>query len=124
MSVSAENTFVTDLADLEEIRQELARLAGRVARRLERHDLRGRTVTVKLRLADFTTFTRQATLPNVTCAEDTISEAAWRLAALELAPGRAFRLLGVGVSSLADANAETRFGAELEVRQLELALFG
>ena len=123
-SVSAENTFATDLVDPEEIRQELVRLAGRVARRLERHDLRGRTVTVKLRLADFTTFTRQATLPGYTCAEATISEAAWRLAALELAPGRAFRLLGVGVSSLADTATQTEVAADLadqnEIRQ-ELA---
>ncbi len=123
-SVSAENTFAADLADPEEIRQELARLAGRVAGRLERHELRGRTVTVKLRLSDFTTFTRQATLPAFTCAEADICDAAWRLASLELAPGRAFRLLGVGVSSLAGADAETGVVAAAEARQLELALFG
>jgi DNA polymerase-4 len=122
-SVSAENTFATDLTDPGEIRQELARLAGRVARRLERHGLRGRTVTVKLRLADFTTFTRQATLPGFTCAEVDICEAAWRLAALELPPGRAFRLLGVGVSSLADAADQTGVAAEAPVQQLALLLF-
>ncbi|HLF05164.1 MAG TPA: DNA polymerase IV [Dehalococcoidia bacterium] len=122
-SVSAENTFAADLADPEEIRQELARLAARVARRLERHELRGRTVTVKLRLADFTTFTRQATLPGFTCAEADICDAAWRLAALELAPGRAFRLLGVGVSSLADVGDQATSDAKLEVQQLELPLF-
>ncbi|MSQ05716.1 MAG: DNA polymerase IV [Dehalococcoidia bacterium] len=123
-SVSAENTFATDLADPQEIRLELARLASRVAQRLARHELRGRTVTVKLRLSDFTTFTRQATLPSHTCAEADISDAAWRLAALELAPGRAFRLLGVGVSILIEADAEGGVPAAAAVRQLELALFG
>jgi DNA polymerase-4 len=122
-SVSAENTFAEDLTDPEEVRQELARLAGRVARRLERHGLRGRTVTVKLRLADFTTFTRQATLPGCTCDEAAISQEAWRLAALELTPGRAFRLLGVGVSSLADADPDPENEVVTPVRQLELALF-
>lgn len=41
-----------------------------------------------------------------------------------MAPGRAFRLLGVGVSSLADAGNLAGQDAKLEVRQLELALFG
>jgi DNA polymerase-4 len=122
-SVSAENTFATDLADPEEIRQELARLAGRVARRLERHQLRGRTVTVKLRLADYTTFTRQTTLPGYTWAEGDICDAAWRLASLELAAGRAFRLLGVGVSSLADGEAGAAAAPVVAAQQLELALF-
>ena len=97
-SVSAENTFASDLREPESLYAELARLAGKVARHLEREELRGRTVTVKLRLADFTTFTRQTTLPALTRSETTIRDTAWRLLSLEVAPGRAFRLLGVGVS--------------------------
>ena len=53
---------------------------------------------MKLRLADFTTFTRQATLPVQTRSKSTILGLAWRLLSHELTPGRAFRLLGVGVS--------------------------
>jgi len=123
-SVSAENTFSSDLADPALVRQELLRISGRVARRLQRQELRGRTVTVKLRRADFTTFTRQATMPAATCDEAAIAEAAWRLASLEVTPGRAFRLLGVGVSGLEDdAGIPDVALAEPEARQLELALF-
>ena len=113
-SVSAETTFASDLREPEHLYGELARLAGRVARLLEREELRGRTVTVKLRLADFTTFTRQTTLPTLTQSETAIRDTAWRLLSLELRPSRAFRLLGVGVSSLVEPDEE---------RELQLSLF-
>ena len=109
-SVSAETTFATDISDSARLYQVLSRLAGNVAGHLERKELMGKTVTVKLRLADFTTFTRQTTLPAPTRSEGTIVDLAWRLLSHELAPGRAFRLLGVGVSTF-----ET-------VRQLQLPL--
>jgi DNA polymerase-4 len=101
-SVSAETTFATDISEPERLYTELARLAGNVARHLENKDLRGRTVTVKLRLADFTTFTRQITLSAMTRSESTILERARQLMSRELAPGRAFRLLGVGVSTFSE----------------------
>ena len=61
---------------------------------------------------DYTTFSRQTTLLAPTGSEDVILEAAWRLLSAELAPGRAFRLLGVGIAS---------FGT---VEQLALPLMG
>ena len=69
-----------------------------MAKQLERKGLPGRTVSVKLRLSDFTTFTRQATLLVPTQEESEILEQGWRLLSNELTPGRSFRLLGVGVS--------------------------
>ncbi|MFQ6030217.1 MAG: DNA polymerase IV, partial [Dehalococcoidia bacterium] len=70
---------------------------------------------VKLRLADFTTFTGQTTLSYLTREERAIQETAWRLLSAELAPGRSFRLLGVGVSSFEEGSFE-------EARQLPLPL--
>ena len=61
-SVSSETTFPNDLGDAAELRRVLEELAGGVAGSLERKGLQGRTVTVKMRLADFTTFSRQSTL--------------------------------------------------------------
>jgi DNA polymerase-4 len=111
-SVSSECTFPHDLSDADALYQELAGLSRRVSRHLAEKQLRGKTVCVKLRLADFTTFTRQTTLNAPTRSEETIRETTWKLLAAELAPDRAFRLLGVGVSS---------FG---EVAQLTLPLTG
>jgi DNA polymerase-4 len=113
-SVSAETTFANDLGEPAQLNLKLAELADRVARHLEHKGLRGKTVTVKARLADFTTFTRQVTLPAATAAEPEIRDTAWRLLSLELQPGRTFRLLGVGVSSFEEAEG---------ARQLQLPLF-
>ena len=96
--MSAETTFSSDISDPIELREVLTRLTERVAKHLERKGLLGRTVSVKLRLADFTTFTRQGTLPVPTHEESELLEQGWRLLSNELTPGRSFRLLGVGVS--------------------------
>ena len=114
-SVSSETTFSEDIHDPERLHQELAGLAGRVARQLASKDRRCRTVTVKLRLADFTTFTRQSTLPAHTQSEEVIAAVARDLLTKELHSHRAFRLLGVGAS-----NFELEGEPE---RQLELPLF-
>ena len=97
-SISAETTFADDLSDPAELRETLDRLSTSVAGSLERKGIRGRTVTIKLRLADFTTLTRQTTLPRYTNAVEDIQQTGWTLLSAELAPGRAFRLLGVGMS--------------------------
>ncbi len=119
-SVSAETTFPTDVSDPDHLHQELAQLSTQVVQRLLAKELRGRTVTVKLRLADFTTFTRQTTLPTHTSSESAVQESARRLLSKELAPGRAFRLLGVGVSNFGEERREER----REEHQLELPMFG
>ena len=110
-SVSSETTFPDDIGDTEELHRVLDELAAGVAGSLERKGLQGRTVTVKMRLADFTTFSRQSTLPQPSSEPDPIRELAWRLLSAELTTGRTFRLLGVGVSNFARPD---------EVRQLPL----
>jgi DNA polymerase-4 len=98
-SVSSENTFAQDIGDLRALEASLRELAEETAERLRRRGLRGRTVRVKLRLADFTTFTRQTTLAHATDAFDTIYREAARLLRREVTDGRRFRLLGVGISN-------------------------
>ena len=101
-SISSETTFANDIGDEAELRDVVERKAVGVAHSLERNGLKGRTVKLKLRLADFTTFTRQFTLPYHTSDEEPIKEAAWALLAAELEPGRTFRLLGVGMANFGD----------------------
>ena len=113
-SVSSETTFADDLGDQDELHRVLHDLAGGVADSLERKGLRGRTVTVKMRLADFTTFSRQSTLPSPSNEAEPIRELARRLLSAELTPGRTFRLLGVGVSNFPDAEEERQLPLSLE----------
>ncbi|CAI8020452.1 DNA polymerase IV [Geodia barretti] len=101
-SISAETTFPEDISDPEELGDVLNRLALNVSSHLERKEVKGRTVTVKLRLTDFTTLTRQTTLSTATNSEKVISETGWKLMSAELTPGRSLRLLGVGMSGFAE----------------------
>jgi DNA polymerase-4 len=99
-SVGAERTFDRDLATLDEARGWLMRLCERVGERARGAGLAGRTVTVKLRIPPFETFTRQCTLPDPIDATGPLHAAAVRL--LETwwreAPARRLRLLGVSLS--------------------------
>ncbi len=61
-SISAEETFAADIRDAAELERQLTRLADRTAARLRAHDLAAGRVTVKIRRADFTTYTRQRAL--------------------------------------------------------------
>jgi DNA polymerase-4 len=65
-SISHETTFATDIEDLDVLRAWLLELTEQVARRLRRHQLRGRTVQLKVRFPDFITITRAQTLPAAT----------------------------------------------------------
>ena len=114
-SVSSETTFSGDIDDPVRLQQELAALSARVAGQLGAKNRRCRTVTVKLRLADFTTFTRQSTLPGYTGSAEAITAAARDLLTKELHSQRAFRLLGVGASNFEPEGEQER--------QLELPLF-
>lgn len=105
-SVSSETTFPRDVGDLRALEASLRELARETAERLRRHGLKGRTVKIKLRLADFTTFTRQTTLAHPTDAIDTIYREAARLLAREVIDSRRFRLLGVGVSNFRPEEGE------------------
>ncbi|HEY3967760.1 MAG TPA: DNA polymerase IV [Planctomycetaceae bacterium] len=98
-SISHETTFAADLRDGETLRAWLLELTEQVGWRLRRHSLRGRTVNLKVRLADFRTITRAKTLPEPTNVTGEI----WRTATELLAGCLAqhadhVRLLGIGVS--------------------------
>ena len=97
-SVSIENTYSPDLMDPDEIYQQIFELATKLSNRLANKSLQGKTITVKLRLTDYTTFNRQATLPSTTNDQLTIINTAWKLLYPEITPSRKFRLLGISVS--------------------------
>jgi DNA polymerase-4 len=100
-SVSVEDTFDRDIADPALLTALVGRLSTRVAARLARAALSGRTITLKIRLHDFTTLSRSATLPAPTDDATVVQRLAARLLR-EVDTTGGIRLLGVGVSGLAD----------------------
>ena len=105
-SISAEHTFDTDQLDRVMLERELLRLAERVAVSLRAKGLRGRTVSIKVRFADFRTVTRARTLVSATDVTHRIHATAVELLAeLDNAAGgtgEAIRLLGVRAGGLGD----------------------
>jgi DNA polymerase-4 len=101
-SVSAENTFERDIASFRPLEKRLWAAAEEVSERLKEKRLCGSTVTLKLKTADFRTLTRARSLESPTQLAGRIFAASRELLAREI-NGTRYRLLGVGVSALADA---------------------
>ncbi|MBO8200555.1 DNA polymerase IV [Streptomyces smyrnaeus] len=107
-SVSVEDTYDVDLTDRTRVRLEVERLAGRCVTRLRAAGRSGRTVVIKVRSYDFSTLTRSETLRGPTDDPGVVKEAALRLLdGVDTTAG--VRLLGVGVSGLADFTQEDLF---------------
>ncbi|MET7902922.1 DNA polymerase IV [Streptomyces sp. NPDC005355] len=107
-SVSVEDTFDVDLTDRTRVQLEVARLADRCVQRLRAAGRSGRTVVLKVRRYDFSTLTRSETLRGPTDDPGVVREAAARLIeGVDTTAG--VRLLGVGVSGLADFTQEDLF---------------
>jgi DNA polymerase IV len=111
-SISVEGTYDTDLVDRRLLAGLVERQAVQVTERLRKARLSGRTVTVKVRLHDFSTHTRSTTLTAPTDESRVVARLARTLLG-ELDTSGGVRLLGVGVSGLADWIQEDLF-AELE----------
>ncbi|WP_308285400.1 DNA polymerase IV [Actinoplanes hulinensis] len=109
-SVSAEETFDVDLTDPAQLNRELDLLSARVAGRLRSSGLTGRTVNIKVRSPDFTTVTRAFTRDQPTDDGRLLAQLARRLLA-EVNTSGGVRLLGVGVSTLADFAQDDLFSA-------------
>ncbi|OUC96544.1 DNA polymerase IV [Streptosporangium minutum] len=107
-SIGAEETFVTDVADPVKIRRELLRLSERVAARLREGGHVGRTVSVKLRRADFSTISRSRTLREPTDVAQTLYTTACDLYAAAGLDRDRLRLVGVRVENLSPAGEATR----------------
>jgi DNA polymerase IV len=103
-SVSAETTFDQDIADFRQLELRLWRLSEKVSGRLKDSELAGSTVTLKLKTVDFCIRTRAQSYDHPTQLAAKIF-AAGRELLLRETDGTKFRLLGIGVTALCDANA-------------------
>jgi DNA polymerase-4 len=108
-SIGAEDTFEEDLRGAEALSPRLLAQSGRVARRLRAAGVRGRTVTLKLKYADFTLVTRRCTLPSPTDDGAAIYQAIRKgLGRADLS--RPVRLTGVSVSGFESEGGPEQLG--------------
>ena len=126
-SISAEETYATDIRGAAQLIAQLLHLADRATSRLRAHQLAAGTVNVKIRRADFTTYSRQRGLGSATQDTGVVAAAARTLLEEWLAsqPGAAVRLLGVGVSDLQAVHQWDLFaGSPASSSRLDTAIDG
>jgi DNA polymerase IV len=99
-SIGHETTFEKDTEDRKLLRDTLLHLTEKVAQRLRVGDARARTLTVKIRYADFSTFTRRTTLDLPADTSEKIFPPALKLMESLLRPGVLIRLVGIHASNL------------------------
>jgi len=98
-SSGAEDTFPYDLTTLEEMNNELITLSAKVAERMRRQQLKGRTVTLKVKYSDFRQITRSRSLPHPVDDEETITMTTLELMQQSFVAGQKVRLLGISLSN-------------------------
>ena len=98
-SVSAEDTFAYDLTSIEDMNRELDKIAQMVYNRLIKHELSGRTITVKIKYSDFRQITRNHSFAHPVDDLSVIGETARQLLALTEPEGKEVRLLGISLSN-------------------------
>ncbi len=119
-SISQETTFLRDISDDTKLEETLRALTQKVARRLRKAELAGKTVRLKLRWSNFETLTRQKTLSTMSDNEAEIFEAALSLLKKLHPSGKAVRLIGVGVSGLGPPLRQLSFWEENVERSREV----
>ncbi|MBL0389152.1 DNA polymerase IV [Tumebacillus sp. ITR2] len=119
-SVGQETTFATDVRDVGFLETTLLAQVEKVARRLRKAGVEGRTLTLKLRYAPWRTITRSHTFPRATDLETPLYQAVKELLAkCGLSREDAIRLIGVQVGNLVPKGS----GVEVEEQVQQLSLF-
>jgi DNA polymerase-4 len=101
-SVSAERTFDVDYTEAEDLKRELARVAGYAWQRIERSEVKGRTVTLKVKFGDFTQITRSKSFPEPVPDFAAFEAAGQTLLDALLPVPKGIRLLGLGLHSMVE----------------------
>jgi DNA polymerase-4 len=104
-SIGHEDTYSKDILDLEPAKHELLSLANRVARRMRRKGLEGKTITLKVKYSDFVQITRSVTLHYYTNDSADIFSNVCSLLEKTAAGKKSVRLLGISLSNLSDTDS-------------------
>lgn len=105
-SISHEHTFTEDVADPNYLESTLARLAEKVGRRVREQGFYAKTVHLKLRYSDFSTYTRAHTLPQATNIDQEFIQVSRDLFTQTWERGRSIRLIGMGASGFSDSEGQ------------------
>ena len=114
-SIGTEDTFLEDIFDLAKAKSETAIMAAKVWRYLEGKTLNARTVTLKIKYADFQQITRSRTLSVPLASADALETLAFALLEPLFPTAKGIRLIGVTLSTLGDPDSTPETGAQLSL---------
>jgi DNA polymerase-4 len=117
-SLAAEDTFAYDLTTIEEMETELAKITQTVCDRLEKYNLKGRTVTLKIKYSNFKQITRNRSFTSPFGDFETINSAARQLLAATKPEDTRIRLLGISISNFGEIGPKQKI--EKTTDQLKL----
>lgn len=117
-SVGAEDTFAHDLTNTEDMNTELSKIAQLVANRLHKYELKGRTITLKVKYSDFRQITRRVSYPDMTDDAELISYTARQLLLTTKLDDVKVRLLGITVSGFKETSPRM-----IKAESIQLRLF-
>jgi DNA polymerase IV len=112
-SIGAEDTFPQDLFDAAHMNIELERIAETVSKRLNKHNLKGKTVTLKIKYSNFKLITRSKSVTEPLCDPVVIADIARQLLAATLPAANGIRLLGISVSNFKEQRPRNRLQLEI-----------
>lgn len=114
-SMGAEDTFPYDLTAVDEMNAELQKIAENVHRSLDKHGLKGRTITLKIKYHDFKLITRSQSLMMPVNDAATLHDTAMSLLLKTDLEGKKIRLLGISLSNFGEVKHERGGGVQLEL---------
>ena len=107
-SLAAEDTFAYDLTIVEEMEAELDKIAITVCNRLQHYQLKGRTITLKIKYHDFKQITRNQSFPSGLNDLETICATAKKLLAATEPEDKRIRLLGISLSNFGEVTVKQK----------------
>jgi len=119
-SIGAEDTFPYDLSSIDEMNAELDKIAKTVYNRLQQYQLKGRTITLKIKYSDFKQITRSRSFPDSLNDLNTIASTAKELLSATDLKSKKIRLLGITVSNFTFNETKQNNERENSTRQLIL----
>ena len=116
-SISSETTYSEDLSSLEDVKSSLRLLIGKLCKSCEKYNIKGKTINLKYRFNDFTTFTRSRTLGGFTNDYDIITDLSFEMLHELEGEMKPIRLLGIGLSTLNTERKDNQLEFDFEVRK-------
>jgi len=115
-SISSETTYSEDLVTLDDVKSSVTLLIGKLCKSCEKYNIKGKTINLKYRFNDFSTFTRSRTLGGFTNDHEIITDLTFEMLQELEQRMKPIRLLGIGLSTLNTERKDNQLEFDFKIR--------